>query len=99
MSNKFILELIQMMDEKVRDERLQNQLKEKAHIDNRCFKSDYVWKLSAAMLLRIFVNLAHLLGPDDFRDFFNDLREKVIDIANCHLEEFNDCHARQGETD
>ncbi|MBR0181468.1 MAG: hypothetical protein IJQ04_07370 [Prevotella sp.] len=99
MGNVFIENLIQEIMDKVKEERLVNQMKKKGHIDNRCFKSDYIWKLSAAILLRIFVILAHQLddgnNDEDFKRFFDHIRDEIIRIKNEHFDEFNDCHARK----
>ncbi len=95
MQNVFVEKLIQEIMDKVKEERLMNQMKVKGHVDNRCFSSDYIWKLSAAILLRILVNLAHLMEKEDFEEFFNHLRDEIIKIEKEHFNEFNNYHARK----
>ena len=86
--------LLKIMDTARKETKLQ-EMKSIGHIDNRYFKKEYIWKLSAAILLRILVNIACKMGQRDFTDFFNGVRDQIIDIAENHFDEFNDCHARK----
>lgn len=95
MNNQRLESLILKIMDTARKETKLQEMKSIAHIDNRYFKKEYIWKVSAAILLRILVNIAYKMGQEDFADFFDGIRDQIIDIAEYHFDEFNDCHARK----
>jgi len=95
MNNERLENLILKIMDTARKETKLQEMKSIAHIDNRYFKKEYIWKVSAAILLRILVNIAYKMGKNDFAVFFEGIRDQIIDIAENHFDEFNDCHARK----
>lgn len=95
MNNERLENLILKIMDTARKETKLQEMKSIGHIDNRYFKKEYIWKLSAAILLRILVNIAYKMGKNDFAVFFDGIRDQIIEIAEKHFDEFNDCHARK----
>lgn len=94
-NEKLEILILEVMD-KVKENKWLNTMKCQGHVDNRYFKKEYVWKITAAILLRILVNLAYLMGEKNFTDFFDQIRDKIIELADeNNIDDFNDCHARK----
>ena len=96
MNNQRLESLILKIMDTARKETKLQEMKSIAHIDNRYFKKGYVWKITAAILLRILVNLAYLMGEKNFTNCFDQIRDKIIELADeNNIDDFNDCHARK----
>lgn len=91
MNNEQLEILILEIMDKVKENNWLNKMKSQGHVDNRYFKKEYVWKISAAILLRILVNLANMMNKKEFIKFFDKIRDEIIDLAeDNNIDDFND---------